>query len=190
MVTLYCASLAICVNDLICVQPLPELEVVMAWMIKLRKQWLMWTTCMLYDIIPHLVTRAIYRLRDRERVSISCHNTSLLSVWLCLAKFTLKIWQMSFPEPIMRPESGYRNASIYVTVSGLIANDVHAATWVFVCFSCRQRRCFTIRRDTRWRWDWDLASQAETGPIPSCRYQGGEKPICGIYQHEHTHTWT
>lgn len=72
MVTIYCVSLTslvICVNYLICVQPLPELEVVMAWMIKLRKQWLMWTTCMLYDIIPHLVTRAIYRLRDRERES-------------------------------------------------------------------------------------------------------------------------
>lgn len=186
----------------ICVQPLPELVVVMAWVIQVWKPWLMRMTCMLYDIISHLVIEAIYRLGDRERVSISCHTTSLLSVWLCLAKFTLEnmtddvISNLTLVshEPIMRPESGWRNAFIYVTGSGLIANDAHPAAWVCLCvyFSCGQRRCFTIKRGTHRQWGWYCASQAETGLIPSCCYQGGEKPICGIYQHEHAHkySWT
>lgn len=116
----------------------------------------------------------------------------LLTIWL-LNDVISNLTLVSH-EPIMRPESGWRNAFIYVTGSGLIVNDAHPAAWVCLCvyFSCGQRRCFTIKRGTRRRWSWYCASQAETGLIPSCCYQGGEKPICGIYQHEqaHKYAWT
>lgn len=131
-------------------------------------------------LIPSLAWRSIYRNREREKeLAGTIHNLS--------TKFTPEILtddaisNLSLPWALV---SWRRHAFIDVTCIYWCTNLT-----LCVCFSCGQRRCFTIRRHKHWRWTWNCSSQTETGSVPSCHNQRRKKSICGMRpSHEHTHT--